>query len=332
MASTFLVTGATGFIGGHLVKKLLEHGHHPVCLVRNRNVTRELGQAGVKTVRGDITHPDSLRQAMKGVDGVFHLAALYEIGTRDKTRMHQINVEGSRNVFEVASELKVPRIIYCSTVAALGNTRAVIADERWPHDGEFQSEYCRTKYLAHMEAKAQIERGVPITLVMPSVVYGPKDPSSLADSRRRYCQGKLPFLLGADTRFTYVHVDDVAEGIWLAYERGQVGESYILAGQVMSNREIVELLGRITNRPMPQRILPFAAARVIALFDELISALRRKTPMLSREAIRMIENCNWAVTAEKAKGELGWQTRPVEVGMQEELADFIHVEYESAKV
>jgi nucleoside-diphosphate-sugar epimerase len=316
---TFLLTGATGFIGGHLVKKLISRGHQLVCLVRNRNVTRELGQAGVRTVRGDITSRDSLRQAMKNVDGVFHLAALYEIGSRNTERMYQINVTGSKNVFEMAGELKIPRVIYCSTVAALGNTRDTLADENWPHDGQFQSEYCRTKHLAHLEARRQIEQGVPITIVMPSVVYGPKDPSALAESRRRYCQGKIPFLLGAETKFTYVHVEDVAEGMVLAYERGRVGESYILAGDVMTNREIVQLLGRLVNRPMPQRELPYRAAKFIALFDEAFSALRGKTPLVSREAIKMMENCNWAVTAEKARRELGWQPRPVEIGMREEM-------------
>ncbi|MEW6732601.1 MAG: NAD-dependent epimerase/dehydratase family protein [Acidobacteriota bacterium] len=322
MPSKILITGATGFIGGYLVKSLLARHDNLVCLVRNRNV-RALGQAGVKTVTGDITNRESLRQAMTGVDAVFHLAALYQIGVRDKARMHQINVVGTRNVCEIARELGVPRLIYCSTVAALGNTGNTIADENFPHDGKFQSEYCRTKYLAHQEAKALIEKGAPIIIVMPSVVYGPGDPSALAESWQRYLKGKMPFCVAPETRYTYVHVEDVVAGMISAYERGRVGESYILAGQVISNREMLNILARLTGRPMPQRTLPFALLKVAAIFDELFSAWQRKTPLVSREAIRMMENCHWAASAAKAQQELDWQPRPLDVGLRETFAAFL---------
>lgn len=324
MSQTFLITGATGFIGSYLVKALLADGHKLVCLVRNQAAASKLQHQNIRVVLGDICDIASLRQAMEGVTGVFHLAAIWQLGVRDKSQMHQVNVEGSKNVFAVARELKIPKIIYCSTVAALGNTASSIADETWPHDGQFQSEYCRTKYLAHQIAKEEILKGTPIVIVMPSVVYGIGDTSALYESWRQYCQGKMPFVVAPNTRYTYVHVEDVVRGMILAYESGKIGESYILAGQILSNQEALDLLEKLTKKKMPKVELPLAALRIIAVFDEFFSALRSKVPFVSKESIQMMENCNWAATSAKAQQELGWQFRPIETGFQEIFAEFIN--------
>lgn len=309
------VTGATGFIGKRLVNKLLARGFQINCLVHRTEAQKD---PRIKLVKGSLLDTDALKRLMEDVKGLFHLAAVFEIGT-SRTDMYRVNVEGTRQVLAMASEMRLERIVYCSTVAALGNTRDHIADENWPHDGTFQSEYCRTKYLAHIAAKEFINRGLPIVICMPSVVYGKDDPSTLGQSWRLYIQGKLPLILAPDTRLTYVHVDDAAEGLILAFERGQIGQSYILAGEVKTNLEVFELIDRVTGRTRSKRRLPFSVAKVLAVVDELISRIQKRQPLLSSEGIRMLENCHWAVTAAKAQRELGWTARSLDAGLRELL-------------
>lgn len=309
------VTGATGFIGRRLVERLLANGFELNCLV---NRTEAQKDPRVQLIRGNLLDTDALKKLMEGAYGLFHLAAVFEIGTR-RTDMHEINVEGTRRVLAIASEMHLKRIVYCSTVAALGNTHEHIADENWPHDGSFQSQYCHTKYLAHIVAKEFIQKGLPVIICMPSVVYGKEDPSTLGKSWRLYTQGRLPFILAPETRLTYVHVDDVAEGLRLAFERGQVGESYILAGEVKTNLEVFELIDTITGVVRPKRTLPFPMAKVLAILDETFSTMRGRQPLLSAEGIRMLENCHWAVSAAKARRDLGWNPRPLEAGLREML-------------
>lgn len=310
------VTGATGFIGRRLVERLLANGFELNCLVHRQTATPH---PRVNLINGSLTDTGALKKLMQGVQGLFHLAAVFEIGTNRAEYMNQINVEGTRQLLTIAKEMRLERIVYCSTVAALGNTREHVADENWPHDGVFQSEYCRTKYLAHVAAKEFLHRGLPITICLPSVVYGKDDPSTLGQSWRLYAQGKLPFILAPEARLTYVHVDDVAEGLRLAFERGKVGESYILAGEIKTNLEVFELIDTVTGIPRPKRRLPFPVAKALAFLDETVSRMRKRQPLLSAEGIRMLENCNWAVTAAKAHRDLGWNPRPLKDGLREAL-------------
>ncbi len=310
------VTGATGFIGRRLVKRLLANGFELNCLVHRQTASLH---PRVNTINGSLTDTGALRKLMEGAQGLFHLAAVFEIGTTRAEYMHQINVEGTRQLLTIAKEMRLERIVYCSTVAALGNTGEKVADESWPHDGVFQSEYCRTKYLAHIAAKEFIQKGLPIIICLPSVVYGKDDPSTLGQSWRLYIQGKLPFILASETKLTYVHVDDVAEGLMLAFEHGKLGESYILAGEIKTNLEIFELIDTITGITRPKRRLPFPVAKALAVLDEAVSRLRKRQPLLSAEGIRMLERCNWAVTAAKARRDLGWNPRPLKDGLREVL-------------
>lgn len=323
MPPHIFVTGATGFIGGYLLKALQAQGYQMSCLVHNPLHKAHIDKQGIRVELGSLDEHEKLRTMMRDADAVFHLAAMFKFGVRNSREMYKVNVEGTRTIFELAQELGTKKIIYCSTVAALGNTHDQIADENWPHDGQFQSEYCRTKYLAHEEAKRFISIGVPIINIMPSVVYGRGDNSTLGDSWRRYCQGKIPFVMAPDTRYTYVHVEDVVAGMLLAYERGKIGESYILAGEILSNRGMLDLLARLTGRAMPKLELPLGIARIAALFDETISKLFKQEPMLTQEAINMMEDCNWAVTSIKAQQQLGWQSRPIEEGLRDTFAEFI---------
>jgi dihydroflavonol-4-reductase len=176
------VTGATGFIGGQLVAKLIARGDRVMCLVRNPDKATNLAKLGVTLVQGDVADRAVMREAMGGVDGVFHLAALYKLGLEFKDQMHAANVAGTRNTLEAASEAGVPKIVYTSAVAVFGNTRGRIVGETY--HGEMQilvSEYECTKWAAHSEVAMPLQQGAPIVIVQPGSVTGRGDTSPLND-------------------------------------------------------------------------------------------------------------------------------------------------------
>ncbi|MCS6885965.1 MAG: NAD-dependent epimerase/dehydratase family protein [Acidobacteriota bacterium] len=306
------VTGGSGFIGSRLVNLLAKRGYEVSCLIHNNHAQAEVH----RVVNGDLLDTKALSELMEGVDGLFHLAAIFEIGTRRAKQMHLVNVEGTRRVLTIAQEKAVQKIVYCSSVVALGATKDSVADERWNHDGVFQSEYCRSKYLAHMLAKEFQQAGLPLIICMPSAVYGSGNPSALGRSWELYTSGKLPFVIAPSTRLTYVHVDDVAEGLLLAFERGRLGESYILAGEIRTNLEVLDLIDEVTGKKRKKWVLPLPLAKLAAIVDELVSSLQGQAPLLSLEAIEML-SCNWAVSSEKARAELGWTTRTLQQGLKQ---------------
>ncbi|MCA9907959.1 MAG: SDR family NAD(P)-dependent oxidoreductase [Anaerolineae bacterium] len=176
----YLVTGATGFIGGKLARELLRRGHQVVTVARNPDKAADLAALGVEIHKGDITDKDSLRAPMTGVDGLFHVAAWYKVGARNVHMAYDINVNGTRNVLEVMRELGIPKGVYTSTLAVYGDTHGAIADESTPMPSSFDVEYDRTKALAHFEvALPMMREGLPLVIVQPGVVYGPDDTSLL---------------------------------------------------------------------------------------------------------------------------------------------------------
>ena len=245
------VTGGSGFIGGHVVRKLLERGYEVTALVRSGK-RAGLQAAGARVVAGDIGEQPSMRAGMLGNDVVFHLAGWYKIGSRNPREGEIVNVEGTRNVLELAHELGIPKIIYTSTVAVFGDTHGQMRNETYRYDGPFLTEYDRTKWLAHYEVAVPLIRaGAPIVIVMPGGVYGPGDTSVISELMERFYRHRLPLIPGPETALTYAHVEDIAEGHVLAAERGVVGESYILAGRALALGPTVNLWARILHHPRP---------------------------------------------------------------------------------
>ena len=250
----YFVTGATGFIGGRVARQLIEAGHEVIAPVRTPAKAKDLADLGVTVVQGDVTDKESMRQAMTGVDGVFHLAGWYKIGVKDKSMGVSINVDGTRNVLELMKELDIPKGVYTSTLAVNSDTHGRVVDESYRHedDGHWVSEYDHTKWRAHYEvAEPMVKAGLPLVTVMPGLVYGPGDTSSIHETFVQYLQRKLP-MVPEKTTYCWAYVDDIARGHILAMEKGKPGENYIIAGPEARVVEVLALAEKITGVPAPR--------------------------------------------------------------------------------
>src|SRR4051794_32522165 len=189
------LTGGTGFIGGHVARKLHQRGDEGVALVRNPHKGKDLHEMGCEIVTGDLSDLDSIRSGLEGADAAIHGAAIYEVGIPKSEReaMRVANVEGTRNVLTAALEAKVPKVAYVSTVAVFGNTHGEVVDESYEHPGtEFTSYYEQTKHEAHQIAKELIAQGLPCVLIQPGGVYGPNDHSMFGKQLNDFVKGRLP--------------------------------------------------------------------------------------------------------------------------------------------
>jgi nucleoside-diphosphate-sugar epimerase len=315
------VTGATGFIGGRLAKRLVERGYSVTALARSPESAAALQVQGITPVLGDIRDRESMREAMRGADVVFHVAAWYHIGGPDKALAEEINVQGTRNVLGLAHELGVPKIVYTSTLAVYGDTRGRVLDENEPRPaGPFLTEYDRTKSMAHFDvAVPLIQQGAPVIIVQPGGVYGPGDHSQLGEMMAAFFKGWFVVFPAPDLTIAVAHVDDVVEGHLLAAEKGRLGQNYFLAGPVFKMKDLVQLWARVTGRPAPLFYLPPGLVQPIA---PLLGWLEKVIPLpslINAESVR-IAAATYPAHAEKARAELGWQPRPVEEGLRQTFA------------
>jgi len=310
------VTGGSGFVGQHVVRKLVERGYDVHALVRSKASADIVEAVGATVVHGDITDVESMREGMAGSDVVFHIAGWYKIGASDWTEAEVINVSGTRKVLRLAHQLGVPKIVYTSTVTVFGDTKGRLVDESFYQGGPFLTEYDRTKWLAHYKvALPLIEKGAPIIIVMPGGIYGPGDTSAMAEMMRLFYRG-LPVVPGPSTTLTYAHVEDVAEGHILAAERGKLGESYILAGPAIPLGEMIDFWAYLLGRQAPLIRIPAGGLRP---FAPLLASANNLLPLpgvFSGEATRSL-GVTYMARSDKARRELGWQTRPLQTGMLE---------------
>jgi nucleoside-diphosphate-sugar epimerase len=315
------VTGGTGFIGGQLVRRLVERGDEVYALARSETGKAKLAALGATVVWGDITDCESMREGMRGSDVVFHLAAWYKLGASDWRQAHKINVEGTHNVLGLAFDLGVPKIVYTSTVAVFGDTHGQLVDETYQMPNQpFVTEYDRTKWLAHYEvALPLIARGAPIVIVMPGAVYGLGDTSLVGQMMQAYLRGWMVFFPGPETVLTYAHVDDIVTGHLLAAEKGRVGESYVLAGPAAPLGEIAQLWSRVSGRRAPLAYVPARLLRPLAPLAKCLGQALPMPEMLSADAVNIL-GATYIASAAKAQAELGWQLRPLEDGMRATLA------------
>lgn len=310
------VTGGSGFIGRHVVRKLIDRGYDVVALARSDSSADSLRALGADIARGDVTDKESMRSAMQGAEVVFHLAGWYKVGDKDWMRAEAVNVGGTRNVLNLAVELDIPRIVYASTIAVFGDTKGQLVDENYRSAGPFLSEYDRTKWLAHYKvAEPLIEQGAPLIVVMPGGTYGPDDHSLIGSLMTMFYQN-TPFLPGSDTMLTYAHVEDMAEGIILAAEKGRLGESYILAGPAVPLGEMFDFWSYLTGKPAPAIRIPSRLLHPFAPLMGLLEAILPIPALFSREAVE-IAGASYAARADKARAELGWRPRPLQAGMTE---------------
>jgi nucleoside-diphosphate-sugar epimerase len=310
------LTGGTGFIGQALTKRLLARGWQVVALVRKPESPQAstLAKMGAQCATGDVTDRESMRAPMKGADIVLHNAGHYEFGV-DKAgsqRMQAVNVTGTENVLGLAQELGIPRTVYVSTVLAFGDTGPEMRDETFTRQAPCRSAYERTKTDAHRVALRFQQSGLPLIIACPNAVIGPNDHSVWGYFVRMYINRVMPPMAwAADTIFGCVEVDDLAEGIALAAEKGRLGETYALSGEFRSFRDHMALW---TTRPGAFRAAFWLPASAAALAFAPLEPLQRSFGLpafISRETVAAGAT-NMYLSAEKAKRELGWTHRSAE--------------------
>ncbi|MBM3461315.1 MAG: NAD-dependent epimerase/dehydratase family protein [Armatimonadetes bacterium] len=321
----YFVTGATGFIGGRVVRQLREAAHEVIVLARDPVSARELQALGADVRAGDITDRESLRAPMEGVDGVFHLAGWYKLGVRDTRPGQRINVDGTRNVLETMRDLGIPRGVYTSTVAVFSDTHGKMVDESYHYDGPHLSEYDRTKAAAHYEvADPMIRAGLPLVIVQPGLVYGPGDTSSVRTALVKYLKRQLP-MMPTGSAYCWAHVDDIARGHVLAMEKGKPGESYIIAGPRHSFVEAMEMASRISGVPAPGVRVPPAVLRMLAGVMGLVEKFVAVPEEYTAEYLRVNAGVTYLGDNAKARRELGYDPRPPEEGLRETLLHEMHL-------
>jgi nucleoside-diphosphate-sugar epimerase len=322
----YFVTGGTGFLGVYLIRELLSAGHTVVALVRQKSrgqVLVDFAQnvsGSVEFIEGDITDKKSMRSGMQGAEGVFHLAAWYKTGARgaEIARAQLINVDGTRHVLELMRELGISKGVYTSTLAVNSDTRGQMVDESYQYSGPYLSVYERTKAAAHHQvAEPMMAEGLPLVVVMPGLIYGPGDTSSVRRTIIKYLRGKLP-VLPSKPEYCWAHVADVAHGHVLAMEKGTSGEKYILAGQRLGFAAAFDLMAEICGVKVTRRRAGPKMLRFMSAFMAAFSWMNLPEDY-QPETLRVIAEATYLGSPAKAERELGYQLRPLREGLTEVL-------------
>lgn len=311
----YAVTGATGFLGTVLADQLRDAGHEVAALVRDPSKASHLRDIGAETVTGDLDDAAALDRLLAGADGFFHLAGWYRHGRREAEALRRANIDGTRNAFEAALRVRVPKVVYTSTLAVNSDTHGVVVDESYTFTGRHLSEYDRTKAVAHDIALEYIAAGLPLVIVQSSAIYGPgNDGSTMGEMIRRVAQGRRvigPRAGGA----AFTHVADTARGHVLAMERGRIGQSYILAGPTATYDEVLNLVATLAGT-RPPILIPSRLLLLAALFTSPVERLVPVPQSLTAEAA-LSGVATYYGSAAKAERELEWSARPLAEGFSE---------------
>lgn len=312
----YFLTGATGFVGGVLAQKLRQQGHEVIAIVRTPAKAANLAKIGVQLQQGDITDKESLRAPMIGVDGVFHVAGWYKIGTPDKQEGQRINVQGTRNVLELMQELAIPKGVYTSTLAVNSDTHGVAVDERYHFTGQHLSVYDQTKADAHKVADHFIAQGLPLVIVQPGLIYGPGDAGPSHDAFVQFLQRKLP-MLPQKTAYSWAHVADVVDAHIAAMEKGNSGENYFICGPTHTLIEGMQLISKLSGVPAPKLTAPPALLKTMSALTGLIEPFVTLPSTYTAEYLRVSAGVTYIGQNFKARRELGFNPRPLEDGLRE---------------
>ena len=309
---TTLVTGATGFVGSVVARLLLEQDESVRVLARPNSDRRNLENLEVEIVEGDLNDPASLKKAVKGCNALYHVAADYRLWIPKPDEIYKTNVEGSRSLLLAAADAGVKRMIYTSSVATLGiNSDGTPSNEDTPVSLEKMiGHYKRSKFLAEQTVQELIDKeGLPIIIVNPSTPIGPGDikPTPTGKMILDAVNGKTPAYV--DTGLNLVHVEDVAKGHLQAYEKGQIGQRYILGGEDMSLKEILTMIAELTDQKPPKIKLPHSVVMPIAYISEAWAKFTNGSePRATVDGVRMSRKKMY-FSSEKAKQEIGYQHR-----------------------
>jgi len=325
---TVLLTGASGFVGSAVARRLREAGFPVRALVRATSPVAHLADLGLEFVTGDLREPESVRRAMSGVRHLFHVAADYRLWARDPDELTQTNVAGTRLLMQEAMREGVERVVYTSSVATLAaRTDGVSADETMPLTEEKAiGVYKRSKVAAERAVEALIAEGLPAVIGNPSTPIGPRDVNPTPTGRIivEAASGRMPAFV--DTGLNMVHVDDVAEGHVLAFQRGRIGERYVLGGQNATLAEILATVAGAVGRRPPRIRIPRQALMPFAHVTEAVARVTGREPMLTRDGLRMSKNKMFFSSA-KAEAELGYRARPYREGIIDAIEWFRRAGY-----
>jgi dihydroflavonol-4-reductase len=319
-----LVTGATGFVGSAVVRALVSRGEPVRAMVRQGSSRlRLLEGLPVEIVAGDLGEPASCREALEGCNALFHVAADYRLWVPDPGAMYRTNVEGTRHLLLAAADAGTKRIVYTSSVATLGlRSDRLPADETTPATLDAMvGHYKRSKFLAEQTVRELATKtGLPVVIVNPAAPVGPGDARPTPTGRMvlEAARGRIPAYV--DTGLNLVHVDDVAEGHLLAFERGRVGECYILGGDNLPLSQVLALIADLMGRRPPTLRLPAGALLPVALLAEALARIGGgREPLVTADGVRMAHKPMYFTSA-KAERELGYRSRPAVEGLRDAIA------------
>jgi len=324
-----LVTGGNGFIGGALLRLLSQRGERVRALVRKESDRSNLADLPVEVVIGDLRRRNSLREALQGCRRLYHVAALYALWVPDPREMYETNVQGTVSLLEEAGRAGLERIVYTSTVGALGLSQdGKPANEETPVLPEFLcGDYKKSKYQAQQEVLRLSREGLPVVIVNPSTPVGPGDvkPTPTGQMILDFLKGKMWAYL--DTGLNLIDVEDVAAGHLLAMERGKIGEKYILGNENLTLQQIFETLGQIAGMKPPRIRAPQGLVLPLAYLNEWVADhLTRRTPQIPVAAVKMARY-RMFFDASKAVRELGLPQRPVRQALERAVCWFLEHGY-----
>src|ERR687886_2403502 len=308
------VTGGTGFIGSRVVQRLRDRGDEVVVLARRPEKASGLD---AEIVEGDLSDADAIRRGVEGCQAVFHVAADYRVGmpTSKREQMYDANVRGTERVFDAAADAGVEKIVYVSTVNVFGNTNGRTVEEgyeRKESDG-FVSYYDETKYRAHRIAQERAAQGAPVVIVQPGLVYGPGDHAIVGELIEQASTGKMPAKAFPELGYNAVFVDDVADGIILAHDKGKVGEAYVLGGELTTQGELIDRAARIGGKKPPRMTVPPALLKAMIPVGRWVGPMMNLPPNF-REMISAAHNVTYLARDDKARTELGYSPRDLDTG------------------
>ncbi|NUQ29584.1 MAG: NAD-dependent epimerase/dehydratase family protein [Acidobacteriaceae bacterium] len=325
------LTGATGFVGNHVARLYADQGAQLRLLTRGTN-NAQLEGIPADVIAGDLRRPEELRAAISGCDAVVHVAADYRLWVRDPDDMYRANVTGTRELLRIAREESVPNFIYTSSVATMGfQTDGTIVDENTPVSlADMVGHYKRSKYLAEQEAIAAARMGQRVMILNPTTPIGARDVKPTPTGRIvvDFLNRKFPAYV--DTGLNLVDVTEVARMHLAALNAGRAGERYILGGENLTLKQILDRMSAITGLPSPSMRVPHAVAMIFAFFDETFTGkLRGKEPRATLEAVRMGKKKMFASSA-KAERELGFKVLPVYKALRSAIDWFVEHGYAPA--
>jgi dihydroflavonol-4-reductase len=327
MAEEFtFVTGATGFIGSHVVRLLLQRGDRVRILARNSSRKSNIEAFGCEIAIGDLKDLSSLHRCVQGCRFVYHVAADYRLWAKNPQDIYDNNVGGTRNLLSACCEAAVEKVVYTSSVGTIGMRKdGILADEDTPVKlDDMIGHYKRSKFMAEQVAREFALSGLPVTIVNPTTPVGTGDlkPTPTGKIILESIKGHMPAYV--ETGLNIVGVEDVARGHLLAEEKGHIGERYILGGENWSLEEILDALTRIQGKHMPRVRIPWTLALIAGYMENFaMGTILRREPFIPLEGVRM-SRYKMYISSEKARKELGYSPEPAEKALREAVEYFRH--------